>query len=466
MVKNLRGLKMTDASNEFAVFMDTAKMKALFQKELPDCMAGNWTLTECEIQHPRYKTYLNPKSRDKSFLALAYHLKGVNQQTNSPDDRILYAKAYLGERSHNEYAKVCSDALNFDKNAVLHLDKYGLVGWFFPYDPALPWLYKVLDKNRAQKYLSEFLLLEQQSPSPVIRDVEIKIINYRPEIRCTYRYEFQRLAGRKKTIFGKTFVDDKGAEIHRRTVILSQHSRLNVESFVIPPSLGYDATLKTLWLEGLSGQPLVDLININNADGLINKIAGNLLDFHHVQISDLDSITEDDLLAEIQKKVMKLQLAFGDLSPRFVALINQLKREKPNLPSIANRLSHGDFHLQQLLLMQDNQVALFDFDELVLANPLMDIANFCADIVTLELGAELTEKIMSQFFDTYKKLSNDALNQNHFYWHLHIQLLTRAYRAYIQQKPELKKQVMRYLTTAEAMTFVQNVDKKNVQNII
>ena len=46
------------------------------------------------------------------------------------------------------------------------------------------------------------------------------------------------------------------------------------------------------------------------------------------------------------------------------------------------RLIHGDFHIQQLLLLDDKRIALFDFDELAIANPLLDVANFCADLYT------------------------------------------------------------------------------------
>lgn len=445
--------EMGGISQEFAVFMDTAKMKALFQQELPDCLSGSWTLTDCQIQHPRYKTYLNPKSSDKSFLALAYHLEGINGQTHKADSRMLYVKAYLGARSQAEYSKACSKVSPSQQDTVLHIGKYGMVGWFFPCDPAFPWLSKVLDKELIRRYFADFLLLQQNAPPSVIKAIALTIINYRPEIRCTYRYDIKRLSGNTQTIYGKTFADEGGAEIHRRIAALYQRAQKNTESFVMTSPLGYDPTLRTIWLEGLDGKPLVDSINKQNADKLMPQLARHLVDFHRATLTGLGILSEDEQLAEIQKKSAKLQAAFPALSGRIEAILINLKGQKPNTPLGSMRLIHGDFHIQQLLLMDDNCIALFDFDELVMANPLVDVANFSADLCTLNLGKRFTEKLINRLFAAYKALSDIEISDGHFQWHLRLQLLTRAYRAYIQQKPCLGQLVDQFLEAAESVSF-------------
>lgn len=454
---------MRDVSQEFAVFMDAAKMKALFQQELPDCLSDGWKLTDCQIQHPRYKTYLNPKSRDKSFLALAYYLKGINEKTNMADDRILYVKAYLGERSHAEYLKACSEAESAHQDAVLHIDKYGMVAWFFPSDPALPWLHKVLDKGFIRSYLSDFLLLQQNGPSLVIKNIVLSIINYRPEIRCTFRYDIQRLSGNTKTIYGKTFADIRGAEIHRRIAYLYQRMEENPESFVIAKPMGYDPILHTIWVEGLNGKPLVDSISERNAVRLMTRLARHLVEFHGATIAGLDILSEEEQLAEIQKKAAKLQNAFPRLANRIEAFLINLNSQKPAMPFTSMRLSHGDFHIQQLLLLDDDRLALFDFDELTMADPVVDLANFSADLYNLNLGKYFTEKLIDRLFTAYKVLSDVDISDTHFTWQLRLQLLTRAYRAYIQQKPNIEQLINQFLVTAEAGYVDKSIGELNVQ---
>jgi len=463
MARNLRGLRMNEVSQEFAVFMDTVKMKALFKRELPDCLSGSWTLSDCEIQHPRYKTYLNPKSRDKSFLALAYHLKGIDEQTQKTDSRILYVKAYLGSHSHSEYLKACSEAEASHQDRVLHIDKYSMVCWFFPCDPALPWLPKVLEPQAIKCYLTDFLLRQQNSPSFLIKDIVLSIVNYRPEIRCTYRYDIKRLSGTTQTLYGKTFSDQSGAEIQRRIASLYLRSLRNPDSFVMARPLGYDATLHTVWLEGLQGKPLLDSINEQNADKLMARLARHLVDLHSVNITGLDTLSEDEQLSEIQKKSTKLQNAFPSLSEKIKHLLINLNDQKPVISLNSTRLIHGDFHIQQLLLLDDNRMALFDFDELAMANPLVDLANFAADLFTLSLGIDFTERLINQLFAAYQALSDDDISVDYFEWQLRLQLLTRAYRAYIQQKPNLEQLINQFLIAAEAGCADKITGEINVQ---
>jgi aminoglycoside phosphotransferase len=459
---NTTAIEMMEVSNGFAVFMDKPKMLAIFQQELPDCVSGKWSLVDCKIQHPRYKTYLNPKSWDKSFLALAYHLIGINEHTHEVDDRILYVKAYLGSRSQAEYLKACSKVGLAEKNAVFHIEKYGMVAWFFPCDPALPWLPKVLDSNEIKAYFADFLLLQKNSPSCVIKAMYLTIVNYRPEIRCTFRYELKRLSGTRQTLYGKTFADDKGVEIHSRIAHLYQRAEKKPESFVMPRLLGYDYTLHTLWMEGLEGKPIVDLIDEHNADHLMAQIAKHLVDFHSASIDGLVLIRETEQLAEIHKKSAKLQTAYPDYSSRIENLIGKLNAQKPDLPLDAMRLVHGDFHIQQLLLLDDNRIALFDFDELAMANPLLDVANFCADLYTLNLGNQFTDYVINRLFTAYKALSEDDINAAQFDWYLRLQLLTRAYRAYIQRKPDLDSLINQFLTAAEIGYVGGYADKRGL----
>jgi Phosphotransferase enzyme family len=439
---------MTDISQEFSDFMDPDKMMEVFQQHLPECQSGVLRLTKIAIQHPRFKTYLNPKSREKSSLALAYHLSGFNEQANKSENRILYAKVYLGERSILAFQEACSETAS-DRKEIIHLSEYGLVAWFFPNDPALPWLVKILNVDFIKQYFVSMLFSEWNAPVPVVNNIQIKIINYRPEIRCTCRYEVLRLSKRKQYFYSKTFADKNGSEILSRMVTLYQRSIANPASFTIAQPLGYDESIQTLWMEGLVGHAFADLIKESKAEQLISHLAGCLADFHHADIPNLTVIKEDFLLEEIKKKSAKLKQAFPAYNVRIEKLLMNLEQQRPELPFVKNTLIHGDFHIQQLILLDDNRIALFDFDELAQGNPLIDIANFCADLFNLNFDYGLAAQLTTSFFSAYQKINDVELNHNHFEWHLRIQLMTRAYRAYIQQKPGLDSLLNRLLEVAE-----------------
>ncbi len=439
---------MTEMAHAFSIFMNPAKMKAIFQQELPNCFSQGWKLTDCQIQHPRYKTYLNPNSQHKSYLTAAYHLRGINKLTSKSEDRILYVKAYLGERSLAEYQKARA-RIQQDGHALLHLEKYGMIAWVFPIDPGLAYLVKVMDVAAMQRYFADFLMAPKEGGAFELMDIALQIINYRPEIRCTFRYDLETPSGDIIALYGKTFSDDRGAEIHRRISSLLPNDINNSERFTLPNPIGYDPTLQTLWMEGLNGNPLIHSINQQNTEALMSRLARYLVDFHHAALDGLEIITEEDQLSEIQKKSAKLQSAFPKLSQRIESIVAALSREIDKLPEIPNHLIHGDFHVQQLLMLFDSRIALFDFDELALANPLVDVANFSADLHNLNLGKKLTESLIHSFIKAYKASSYFEISDAHFDWHYKVQLLTRAYRAYIQQKPGLEQIIEQFVTLAE-----------------
>ena len=429
---------MTDISQEFARFMDSGRMLRLFQKNLPACYAEGWELTECRIQHPRYKTYLNPGSKAKSHLALAYHLKGINNRIQRVEEKIIYAKAFLGERSLNEYTKARPFPDEEKQATVFHLGRYGLVGWVFPHDPVLTRLPKLFDLGFLQSYFATLLLAEMAGVPRVITKVAISIINYRPEIRCTCRYDIRRLSGLCHAVYSKTYSDRQGREVFRRMVFLHRRGTNSSNSFFIPKPLAYDETLLTVWAEGLDGEPVIDALDEKNAHKLLTKIAGYLADFHTAKLDGLPSISNEGLVPEIRKKAEKLKQALPSTAARIEALTGSLAMRQDQILDCEPCLSHGDFHLQQLALLTDERIALFDYDELALAHPLTDAANFCADLYNHHFGEARTGQLIDQFINAYLSFSALDLNLDAFKWHLQLQLLTRAYRAFIQQKPDLE----------------------------
>ncbi len=439
---------MIDRHPEFVRLLDVRHVATLLHAELPDCKSGNWQITRCSIQHPRYKTYLNPASHHKAFLAVAYHIDGINLKTKRFDNRIVYVKAYLGKRSFTEYEQARAALAKADQSALLHLANYGMVLWCFPNDPQLPSLPKLLDANAMQGYFSEGLLADKPET------VAIKIINYRPEIRCTCRYDITFAAGQNTTLYAKNFADHNGAEIYQRQLNLSQGSQANClfSGFTIAKPLLYDADNHTLWLEGLAGSPLLGMLYDDNAKSILKQIAKNIVAFHTGYLPNLPMLTELDLLAEITKKVAKLCLAYPNNADRLQRIIQQLSEQFATLPVVPDGLLHADFHIQQLLQCEDGSIALFDFDELATGNPLVDVANFVADLYRHQLGVEFTHNLTQVFFADYQHFSQVSLNVTHFVWHLQIQLITRAYRAYLQQKPDQHDVMSQMLQIAQDIT--------------
>lgn len=440
---------MIEPMHEFATFMDAAKMKVLFQENLPECINGAWVLSECSIQHPRYKTYLRPESRGKSFLSLAYHLSVKNTLTDGLESKILYAQAYRGNRSHSEFLKAQAAANTINQKSIVHIPDLGMVGWTFPYDPVLTGLPQLIDPLNSLNYFSRSGIYVPQTKPGELSKVTISVINYRPEIRCTLRYLLHNKSGPESVIYAKTYEDERSREIYQRIKTLWLRSLHACESFIIARPLAYDEALHTIWQEGMAGEPLLKSITIDSEYSLTKTIAKGLADLHQLQFPELEVITPDGQLSEAKKKSAKLIVAFPQFKNNLTCLIETLETHKPGSEAAPITLIHGDFHLQQLLLLETGRIALFDFDELALGDPMQDLANFSADLYNQDFDRQQIRGLIFNFVNAYRSATETRMNTERFDWHLRLQLLTRAYRAYIQQKPNLEQLVTQFLVAAE-----------------
>ena len=83
-------------------------------------------------------------------------------------------------------------------------------------------------------------------------------------------------------------------------------------------------------------------------------------------------------LAEAQDKAAVIVAVAPDLRELVEPLVHRLERSLPT--ALALRPAHGDFHVDQLLL-DDDGLAVIDFDQMCLAPPALDLATYAADVV-------------------------------------------------------------------------------------
>ena len=417
---------------EFSVFTDANKMKSVFEQYLPGFYRNSANIAELSIPHVWYKTYR--KEVSKSFITALYKLKITNGGQNF--EQMLYAKAFLQNRSQSEFRSHINAYLTAPKfgSAFSHIPKFDMVIWSFPNDPALPWLSEIVEPEKVKKH---FPLSAEALEK--ISDVKIEVANYRPELRCATKYEIQA-EHFSQTLFAKTFADESGAEIFVRMKMLSEES--HAEGFKIALPLAYNNALHTIWQEGLKGLPIIETINKFNAQSIIEKIGSGLAALHRSKISCPNKITIEDHLVELRKKTDKLIREFPSLQPQLETALRDLERDQPTQNSL--QIIHGDFHINQLML-SDERIVLFDFDEFAMGDPLQDIANFIADLYAQNFDNAFITAISSAFIKAYQKQINWHISPHRLDWHLRVQLLTRAYRSYWQRKPDVENSIRFYL---------------------
>lgn len=435
-----------DPRNDFVSFTDPENVKTILQGRLPALAQGDLVITECRILHLYYKTYLKPESGGKSFLAAAYQLGIGNRMTGTQQTQIIFAKVFSGDRSHEEVNKsarqhLCPTAFGVP---LIHLDDLGMVIWTFPNDPGLRALPEVADPDKVKNYFP-YDSLPSGVSAKEIASVKVEIVNYRPEIRCTTRYRLD-CGSRALTLFGKAFASG-GEEIYQRMAHLWQRSRQRPSEFPMPRPLAYNDEVKTIWQEELPGKPLAEIINRGNYRELIAQAARRLVFIHQSDAPTSTRITMKEHLEEIEKKVAKLNQAFPEMQPWLQRTAQTLAQSLTHLSFAPELLIHGDFHLRQLMV-HNGQVALFDFDEFAIGDPAQDLANFVADLHSQPSDGGLAKAIGATLIEAYSQENGWRVPADRLAWHSGIQFVTRAYRAWLQQKPGLEKKVRDFVMLA------------------
>jgi aminoglycoside phosphotransferase (APT) family kinase protein len=118
---------------------------------------------------------------------------------------------------------------------------------------------------------------------------------------------------------------------------------------------------------------------------------------------------------------------------------------------------YWDFHVNQLLA-QDGKVAFFDFDELAVGDPLQDIANFIVDLQFRDVSTFLAQRMAKSLYDSYRSQVKWEVPIDRIRWHATVQFINKAYRNYIQQRPDIECTITGIIDRAAQETVLDWLD--------
>jgi aminoglycoside phosphotransferase len=318
--------------------------------------------------------------------------------------------------------------------AVNHMPEYDLILWRFPHDPALPHL----------RHLVDLVAIEQRLPLEGLKQIGIQgtpqvlarhLVNYRPEIRCTNRYTlYDSTQDRTDELFGKTFCDSQGQTLHERLQFFWDRSLVDPEAMVIAQPLGYSPEINTVWQHGVPGTPLLQVLDTSNYKHYIAAVAKGLASLHASQVGSLATHSLDDHLVEMRKKLTKLSDALPQHSDMISTIGDILTRTAPAPSAVPFCPIHWDFHIDQLLADQGTLI-FCDLDELIIGDPLQDLANFIVDLHVRLADQEFVRLIAAELRHHYQKLATWEVSVERLAWHIRLQLVNKAYRQYLRFAP-------------------------------
>jgi len=453
MVSDKKDIKSDQERKVPAIFTDPDLSRAFLQENLPGFSQGHLVITDCRVGHSRHKRKKRSSDEGNTSISICYHLNIMDPLTKRSGTQILYAKSSFERKS----TKKIQDGQNpritpprFGKSFI-HLSDLDMDVWVFPNDPTLSHLPEVIDPEVVKQSLFYDLLPKGLDSPDDVKGIKVEVVNYRPEVRCMIRCHLQ--TGRSDqvktfTLFGKTFKGARGRNVYNRIQYLWQRSLDNPDSFIIAKPLGYNEAVDLVWQEGLPGIPLKDLINPESYPDYLTDVAKGLADFHKTCLSSPFTVTLKDNLIEIRKKYDKLIASFPQFREPLYILVQELEKSVADLGPIPQVLIHNDFHINQLTV-NEGRIALFDFDEFAVGDPLQDLANFIADLSFLGYDKDLMRAMTTTFIHSYVSHAEWNVPADRLNWHIKVRLITKAYRFYIQQIPDLESSVQEAISLAQ-----------------
>lgn len=358
----------------------------------------------------------------------------------------LYGKAYRAGASAPAFAQARQAPLAAAEfgAALAHLPALDMLWWAWPNDPGLPQLPLLLDPARLQQALPTSL---RDSGHRVLG---VQTLRHEPEQRATLCCTLQTPTGLQRPIYGKTFADGRGAVIHQRFEQLWPLAEREPTAAWVARPLGYDAGSRTLWQAAAPGQPLLSLQREAELIDALGRVGAALAHLHGQPPETGEARSVAHWLQEIARRRQKIARVLPELANRVAALAQQLVLAAQALPPARGTLIHGDFHPEQVW-MHEGRVVLFDFDEFALGNPMEDLAAFVTRLHQLPGSSAMAEARAGALLQGYRRATLGHWQPGWLDWHLALQSLLQASRAYIFQVPGWQADLAGRLARAEQL---------------
>jgi thiamine kinase-like enzyme len=425
----LREIPVDPVLRNLAIALDAQQMLPIFQARIfkeNQKKAENLKLKDCRIERIKHKP--------DTYCLICYRLIIEDLNSGHELEQILTGRVYREERAVYKYFQA-HEAEWVDTSRIkplMYFDDLDMVLWTFPNDRRLPGLSALTDSDFLKRKILPDLISTYWGEGWEISKLSHSTVKYTPEKTCMVRVQMELQQSsttncRSWTIYGKTFVEDKGKVTNHimRQLWKSQVKTNSVLKFAKP--LGYLSDYKINWQEGLPGAPLSSREwSDSEFLSLIEKSAKMVAAFHQTPIK-CERTTQCQVVV---KKLTELKRRLGNAEPSIRTilgdLVDRLFIQVDNLDDSIIATLHGDLHLKNILV-QGVDLYLIDMDQISQGPPLFDVGNFISWLLfygpKMGMNSQLQQKSITVFIDRYIKSVPWEISREDLNWHVSFQLV-------------------------------------------
>lgn len=405
--------------------LDAKAMAPRLAAVLPECVQGGWTVQRVKTDKVRRNASIH---RNPIAMTLVYEVHLQHPHTQVHVYRSYYAKLFR--------RGACGEAREA-QTSTLRLPELDLLLWAWPDDPALPQLAAMLSPRHADAWWDR-------------RAHQVQVIRYEPEVRASLCYSTAPVDGTAHRLFAKTFTDARGHIILGRFRHFWDQAQGEPLAPLVAQPMGYCESTRTVWQAQAEGTPLTErLLSMDAAElrGLPSLLARTMAAVHQAPRTLLGDQVRDQphWLREVQRRRKKISRVAPELAGLASDVAMRIEAAAPRLATPGPCVIHGDFHPDQVWLAGERAV-LFDFDEFVLGDPMEDLAEFVTKLGREGRRGELGSKLVA----AYARQLPDHFDPSRLRWHLAVQSLLQAARAFKFQRLAWRDDVRHHLERAAA----------------
>ena len=335
------------------------------------------------------------------------------------------------------------------------ISSLGMQVYRFPNDPALPTLINVLDSQKVSAALAETLPEFQNGAARILR-CEVKPLRFRPERRCTLRLNLwlrDNESGEiyKRVLYGKVYHDlEKAGNVYQQMLSLSDSVSAQDGHVSFATATAFLPGLAMVLQDPIEGVPLDSMISCDTAACDPRGFAGTLAAasalaaFHASGLVGGKTRSIKAELARFKKRGAKIGDINPDLGNKIIELADALSTWLDTLDQwgATTCMVHGDCKPAQFLI-QDQQIALLDFDHCGMADPAVDVGTFLATLQQMKVKQTVKNHgqpprctswlpdLKRQFLETYcRARGNPSGFWQRAEWYEAVGLLRKAIRGF------------------------------------
>lgn len=452
----------------FEAFVDDSKMRDLLPQHIPAAWLDNYTIQSCQVADSRLKVFSKVSSWPKSTLSVLYCFEMIennNAQASSQNRKEKREQSSEAYKRHNLfiYAKVFAQGsgaaawrklrkemahCHWISEHIAYCAELDMIVWRFPADPVLHHLACLHSGSALERELAQKLVDVVDGAQLPLLEYGVTVLKYRPEVRCTVRVQLKctgPTGASTKSVIVKLMKDESGKRIYCWMSSLHQQRTSGNQALNLPKLLAYNESTQTLWLEDVDGLDLQHVLAAGHQKTYFTLVARGLAQIHNSALPEIDIITQASvLLTELQKKIGKLAPFFPDLVDRLMIFGDIMQESAPKVDTGRHKVLHGDFHLAQILV-RDNELVFLDFDSLTRGDPELDLAEFLVALYFYGYSIAYIQECTQHLLTAYAACTSWTIEPSRLLWYARYEYLNRAYRYYQQHRPGWREQLQKAL---------------------